>query len=356
MSTAAGFAAPGSEELQLGGANASVDLQPIALALLRSKFLIFSCGVIAAFLVWLLMLRLPATFLATTEILPPAIARGSNVSALLSQASASGDAANVGIGSILQAKNSSESFLVILSAWPIQDGIVQRFNLVKAYNAHDAAQARAILGARTVLKATREGFITIGIIDTDRTRAADISNAYVDQARQFLRGLALSEASQRRLFYEGQLAKTREDLTQAEVFLQHLQQKSGMVSLDSQARALLESAANLRAQITAKQVQLQSLRSYSTESNPQVQIQESELNALQGQLSQLESQGQGGYSGKSLSSVPGAEVEFVRATRELKYQEGSLRPHGQAVRRLPHRRSPGCSRHPGHRTRAGPGQ
>ena len=84
---------------------------------------------------------------------------------------------------------------------------------------------------------------------------------------------------------------------------------------------MLETAASLRSQITAREVQLESLRSYSTESNPQVQIAESEMNALRGQLSQLESQGQGGYGGKALKSVPGSEVEFVRATRELKYQE-----------------------------------
>ena len=101
----------------------------------------------------------------------------------------------------------------------------------------------------------------------------------------------------------------------------HMQQTTGIVSVDSQAQTLLGEATGLRSQITAKEVEIEGLKGYSTAANPQVQIAESELAALRGQLSQLESRGQGGYTGKALSSVPTTELEFVRATRDLRYQE-----------------------------------
>ena len=40
--------------------------------------------------------------------------------------------------------------------------------------------------SRTLLKATKEGFINIGIVDTDRKRAADMANAYVEQTRKLI--------------------------------------------------------------------------------------------------------------------------------------------------------------------------
>ena len=104
--------------------------------------------------------------------------------------------------------------------------------------------------------------------------------------------------------------------------LTKVQQTSKMVSLDSQARVLLERAATLRSQVTVQEVELQRLRSYLTEDNSQVQIAETSLNALRGQLAQLESQSSGGsFTGGGLTSVPSAELDFVRATREVKYRE-----------------------------------
>jgi len=310
------------EDLLLGPPGKSVDFYALLLAVIDRKRMILLLALACALAAWLILLRVPTTFRADVEILPPQINRGGSVAALLSQSGGAGDAAFGMLGSTLQAKTQSDTFVVILSAWPIQDSLVKQFDLVNAYHAVDAAQARDILSSRTTLKASKEGFIDIGIVDTDRKRAAAIANAYVLQARNFLHTLSLSDASQRRAFYERQLVNTKEDLAKAETDFRNMQQVSGMVSLDSQAKGLLEGAATLRSQITAKQVQIQSLRGYSTESNPQVQIAESELAELQKQLTQLESQGQGGYSGKSLTSVPASELAFVRATRELKYQEG----------------------------------
>ena len=53
-----------------------------------------------------------------------------------------------------------------------------------------------------------------------------------------------------------------------------------MIQLDSQARALIESAAMLRAQITAKEVQLQAMHTYATGQNSDVVQTQQELDRL----------------------------------------------------------------------------
>src|SRR6185437_10084133 len=96
-----------------------------------------------------------------------------------------------------------------------------------------------------------------------------MANAYVSELRKLTQSLAISEASQRRLFFEQQVQHAKEDLSNAEVALKETEQKTGMIELDSQAKAVIEAIGNLRAQVAAKEVQLQAMQSFATEQNPQ---------------------------------------------------------------------------------------
>ena len=107
-----------------------------------------------------------------------------------------------------------------------------------------------------------------------------MANAYTDELRILTKTLAVSEASQRRLFYEEQLNQAKEALFGAEASFQQVQQNKGLVQLDAQAKAMIESLALLRAQVAAREVEVQSLRSYSTEHNPQLELAERELASL----------------------------------------------------------------------------
>ena len=315
---------PTSDNLLLGDSEAgssAVDWLPLANAVLGGKLVILATALLCAAAAALLVFRIPHSYMATVSMLPPQVNRAQGSAMLLGQGS--GDvSALAGLNTAFQTKSQGDIFTVILQAWPIQDELARRFGMMRSNSASDAALARGRVARATSITIGKEGIIHISIADQNPERAAAMANGYIEAARNFLRGMALTEASQRRLFYEGQLESVKRDLSTAEVSFKTMQQKSGMISLDTQARSLVETASGLRAQITAKEVELQSERGYLTPSNPQLQITQTELSALQGQLSQLESRGQGGYSGKSLSSVPGSELEFVRTTRDLKYQEG----------------------------------
>jgi tyrosine-protein kinase Etk/Wzc len=70
------------------------------------------------------------------------------------------------------------------------------------------------------------------------------------------------------LFFEQQLQQAKDNLTAAEEAMTKTQQSTGVLQIDSQARALIESAAVLRAQVVAKQVQIEGMRSFATDDNP----------------------------------------------------------------------------------------
>ncbi len=75
--------------------------------------------------------------------------------------------------------------------------------------------------------------------------------------------LAVSEAAQRRLFYQQSMDDEREALSQAEVALQQVQEKSGLIQPDAQGRAIIDPLADMQAQVAMQEVQLQAMRTYA---------------------------------------------------------------------------------------------
>jgi uncharacterized protein involved in exopolysaccharide biosynthesis len=300
----------------------SVNLVEIALVILRGKRTMALGAVVLGLVTFFWVFSSKPYFTASVKILPPR-SRPTGAAALMSQAGMSSESGNV-FGSLetaVQAKTSADLYTAMLQTRPILDAVVTRFGLLGMYHTQSMMIARNALAGSTKVVPTKEGFIVVSVTDLDRNHASDLANGYVLELRNFMRGLALSEASQRRSFYEGQLEKYKDDLANAELAFKKMQQNSKVLSVDAQMRALIEGASDVRAKMVAKEVELQSLRSYSTDSNPQVQIAERELAALRGQLSQMDVRNEPGFTGVGLNNVPEAELNYVRASRELKYQE-----------------------------------
>ncbi len=202
--------------------------------------------------------------------------------------------------------------------------MVQHFGLMQEYHAKSPSDARkAFEGSATVDEGTKDGMIHISVQARDPRRAADIANGYVDQFRLQSQHLAISEASQRRLFFEQQLEQAKDNLANAEEAMKQTEQKTGVIQLDSQARALIESAASLRAQVAAKEVQMQGMRTYATGENSQMVQAQQELDSMRAQLAKLggsEDSASGGLIVPK-GQVPEAGLEYIRKLRDVKYYE-----------------------------------
>jgi tyrosine-protein kinase Etk/Wzc len=153
--------------------------------------------------------------------------------------------------------------------------------------------------------------ITVEVDDEAPQFAADLANGHSAELMKVLSRLAVSEAQQRRVFYEQQLKDTKEHLINAEQGLRGVQEKSGVIVLDKQAEALIGGAAQLRALIAEREVQLKVLRTGATEQNPDVMRLNSELRALRGELARMEST-QGGNPGSAVDMPNQAAGDAAR--------------------------------------------
>ena len=197
-------------------------------------------------------------------------------------------------------------------------------SLMQQYHVKFLSDARKIFESHTTVDGSgKDGMIHISVVDKDPNRAAQLANGYVDQFRLLSENIAITEASQRRLFFQKELEKTKDQLATAEEALKQTESTTGVMQVDMQARALTESASNLRAQIAAKKVQIQGMETYATGENSQLVQAQSELASLRAQLAKVG--GSEDSPGSELiipkGKVPQAGLEFIRKQRDVKYYE-----------------------------------
>ena len=301
--------------------DSEISLVDLIIVLAERKRIILLSTAIFAVLAIVISLMLPMRYTATVVLLPPQ--QNSSLSAALT--SQLGNMGGIGAlaGGSLGLKNSNEMFVGMLRSRTVEDSMVKRFSLMQEYQSKFPSDARRTFEKYvTVDGSGKDGLIHISIEDRDPNRAAELANGYVDQFRKLSEHLAITEASQRRLFFEQQLVQAKDNLANAEEALKQTEQTTGLFQLDSQARALIESAAAIRAQIAAKEVEIQSLRTYATSENSELVQAQQELEGLRTQLAKL-----GGSANLDAGlmvpkgQVPTAALEYVRKLREVKYNE-----------------------------------
>jgi len=191
-------------------------------------------------------------------------------------------------GGALGVRNPNDLYVGMLKSRTIADNLISRFDLGKVYDESRLSDARKRLEKDTLIAAGKEGIITVEVDDRDPKRAAELANAYVDELMKLTRVLAVTEASQRRLFFEQQLLQAKDNLTAAEIAARKGLQKGGLAQVDAQGRSMIEVTARLRAQVSVKEVQIGAMRTFAAEGNPELQRTQQELEALKRELSRVE--------------------------------------------------------------------
>jgi tyrosine-protein kinase Etk/Wzc len=271
----------------------------------NARLLIFG-PVLVGMLALGIAFMIPPTYTATTRMLPPQ-QRQSSAAMLASQLGAlSGLAGAAG----LSIKSPTDTYVALLKSRTVADRVIGRFNLLAVYEEDLMEEARKDLEDATRVKTGKDGLITIEVDDKDPRRAADMANAYVEELHKLTGSLALTEAQERRVFFEKQLEQTHENLKKAELALG--QTGAGERLLNSAPQALVEGIARLRAQVTAQEVRLSTMRGYLTESSPEFQLAQRQLSSLRAQLSQAE---------RDQPQKGGGGPNYLNRFREFKYQE-----------------------------------
>ena len=285
-----------------------ISLIDLAITLAKHKKLIIGAPLIVAIVVAIYSFFIPPTYTADVQMLPPQ--QQSSASAMLSQLGAFG-----GMGGAAGIKNPNDTYVAMLKSRTIQDSMIKRFKLQSVYKTKTPEKTRGALNGATKVTVGKDGIIGISVDDESPQRAAILANGYVDALQQMTQVFAVTEASHLRLFYEKQLLQAKHNLGDAEIALKQLQEKTGIIHLDSQAQLGIGTAANIKGQIAMKEVELGAMRTFATGNNPDLVRTQQTISGLRSQLTKIET------GTVSSSKVPETGLEYIRKTRDFKYAE-----------------------------------
>lgn len=297
-----------------------IHLLDFFVVLARHKRLVIGAPIVCGVLALLASFLMTPIFTSTAKILPPQQQQSSGVAAMLGQLGGLAGAA----GGLAGLKSPNDLYVGLLESRTVADTLIARFDLKTRYQKKTMDDTRKELAANSVVADLKKGgFITIIVSDKEAKFAADLANAYVDELTKLTQSIALTEASQRRVFFEKQLQMARDQLADAEITLRSTQEKTGLIRPESQVQAIITTVAQLKGTIAAKEIQGRAMRTFATEKNPELRRLEEELVGMKAQLAKLESNStskEGDFM-VPVGKIPQAGVEYVRAMRNVKYYE-----------------------------------
>ena len=250
---------------------------------------------------------IPPTYTATTKFMPPQQQQGA-AAAMLSSLGALGGIASAASG----LKNPADQYVAFVKSRSVQDALVDRFKLIDRYEDKLREDARKTLDGNVQITSGKDGMITIDASDKDPTFAAQLANAHVEELGKLLNRLAVTEAQQRRLFFEKQLAAAKDNLVKSEQALR----ATGMSisAIKSDPKAAVEGLARLKATIAAQEIKLGAMRGYLNESAPDFKQAQTELAAMRAQMA-------GAEKDDSAVKGSGADSDYIARYRDFKYNE-----------------------------------
>jgi tyrosine-protein kinase Etk/Wzc len=287
-------------------ASSDIHLYDLFVVMAQNARLLVIAPIVVGILAYLYALTMAPTFTASARIIPPQQPRGAAAALQAQLGALAGLAGSVGVN----IKDPVDTYVALIRSRTVADALVDRFDLQKIYQAKLREDARAVLARLTRVAAGKDGLITIEVDDSDPARAASIANAYVEAATRLTGSLALTEAQQRRTFFESQLKQTQANLKASELALG--QTGAGEALLKSAPGAVVDAMARLKAQVTAQEIRISTMRGYLAESSPEFLLAQRELASLRQQLALA----QRDEPGKDAASS-----DYLNRYRDFKYQE-----------------------------------
>jgi len=304
-----------------------INLLDLLIALGQEKWTLTVVTFLAAITGVVVSLITPATYVSRTSIMPSQQSGGGGggLASLGSLAGLGGLGALSNIATGI--KSSDEMYIALMRSQSLQNSLIDQLKLKERYGSRTMEDARIALTNNTIILADKKsGLLLIQAQDKDPDFAAQLANAQVKELYIILNRLAVTEAQQRRVYYEQQILKTQAKIPQLEFEFKVAQKSSGL-----EVASLLAEAGTLPGQIAAKELQLQVLSRFVTQQNPELKKLAVEISALRSQMARYElnksepNSNEPKNNGKAIDVAGGNFIQkATQAYNTLKIQESLL--------------------------------
>lgn len=319
--------------------NNEIHLLDYLIVLAKHSRMIIYFSIAIMVLTYLICLAFPNKYTAKARLLPPQqnLTLSAQLLNTLGGGGTPGAPSGAGggmVAGLLGLKSPSDLYVNMMLGDTIFDRIINRFNLRKLYKEKYIETTRRALSKTVNISAQKDGLITVEVTDKDPRRAAEMANAFAEELDKLLQELATQEASGRSAFLEKERDQANQNLTKAENALRSFSEQNSVIQIDTQTKGVLEYIARLRAEIDAKEVQIQVMRQQATRFNYDMVKLETEAQGLKNKLKTAENL----YDKNCVSDVclttnkvPALGLEYLRLYRGVKFQEALYQLYSKVV-------------------------
>ncbi|CUT01406.1 GumC family protein [Candidatus Kryptobacter tengchongensis] len=222
------------------------------------------------------------------------------------------------------------TYLAILNSRTAMEKVVNKFDLIKVYGIKDSSMEKAVkkLRGNTDFEIDENGVLVINVYDEDRRRAADMANYFVEVLNEINIKLNIEEAKNNRIVIERRYLQNLADLKAAEDTLKKFQQRYGIYYLPEQAKAAVEAAAELEAQIIAEEVKLGILQRQLGDDASEVRAVKIQIEEMKKRLNQMKEGNERLKNEMTLfvpfKNMPELGLQYLRLYREYEIQNKLL--------------------------------
>jgi uncharacterized protein involved in exopolysaccharide biosynthesis len=220
-------------------------------------------------------------------------------------------------------KTAADLYVAIIKSRNVREGVIRKMDLIQVYKAINIEEALEKLNDLTFVDRSEEQIISIKVTDRSAIRAAQIAQTYVEELDRVNRMSRVTTARQTREFIEKRLAETHEELIRTAENLRDFQKQHKAISVEEQTKAVIETAAQLRAQIALTEMRLNIIRQSFQETHSQVKMLKSELEEMNQQLEKVETGAQLDHNDYLLpfSAIPELGMQLAFLVKDLETQK-----------------------------------
>ena len=225
----------------------------------------------------------------------------------------------------------SEIYTAILGSSRVTNAVIDSLDLMTEYGTQSRLNVLDRVIKHVEVGVTRESLVRVEYEDRDRERSARVANAFVSELDRFNRETRVTSARRVREFIEHRIRQAEMDLEVAEVGLKEFKESTGVVFVSEQAKASIETAAELYGRIVELEVSRERLRQFATDRSPEIMDIKSQIRALEKNLAQM------GYATAehdetaknklfpSFSNAPEMEMRLAGLMREVEIKRSVYR-------------------------------
>jgi tyrosine-protein kinase Etk/Wzc len=265
--------------------------------------------IIVISIVWSLLL--PNWYKATSVVLPPT--SDSKPLGIMSMIS------NAGLGGFLGGDESLNKILSILKSQRLLEALAIKYDLMKKYDVDNMEETLKILSDNIDVSVEDEMQIAVSFWDKDQERVSEMTNYIIFCLDSLNIILSTGKAKNKRKFIESRIEEVLDSLRVLELEIAQFMHDENILSLTDQLAVGVQNAADLKAQIMAKEIELTIAKNTFEKSSAVIKNIQNEVNGYKEKYREFFQDNSSDKLLPNFSRVPEVGIKFTRLQRQLEY-------------------------------------